>query len=523
MSIPNNINTSSADNLNRRSALKLLGGATLAATIQVLPSFSLAAEPKRGGTLKIGVSGGSTSDSLDPATYLDSHMYVVGFALGNNLVEIGPDRKPIPELAESWHGSNGGKHWEFKLRKGVTFHNGKPLTVADVVYSLNRHIGKDSKSAAKGFLNGVSSIHAEGDRIIIDHENGDADIPTIMGDFHLQIIPEGHTDWTTFVGTGPYILEEFEPGVGFKASRNPNYWKENRAWVDSVELVNITDATARTGALLSSVIDVIDRVDSKTVKRLQGLNLYNLVEGLGGRYETTVMDVRNSPFNDVDVRLALKYAINRQEIVDKIFQGFATLGNDHPIPPTDPYYHSELPQRAYDTDKAAWHLKRSGLDGLTLDLSAADAAFPRAVDVAVLMKESARTAGIEINIQQEPNDGYWSNVWMKKPYVMSNWTTRPTPGMMFSVAFACGAPWAEAYWCNDQFEDLMTAGKTETDFARRKQIYWDMQEIVHNDGGNCVFAFPSDLDAYDRSVQGTASDGVGRLMGGRVIERIWKV
>ncbi|WP_423907011.1 hypothetical protein [Candidatus Spongiihabitans sp.] len=129
------------------------------------------------------------------------------------------------------------------------------------------------------------------------------------------------------------------------------------------------------------------------------------------------------------------------------------------------------------------------------------------------MKESTRTAGIEINIQQEQNDGYWSNVWMKKPYVMSNWSTRPTPGMMFSVAFACGDPWAEAYWCNNQFEKLMTAGKTEADFVRRKQIYWDMQEIVHNDGGNGIFTFPSDLDAYDRRIQGTIADGVNRLMG----------
>ena len=517
-----NLNASSPACLNRRSALKLLGGVSLAATTQFIPSFAIAAEPKRGGTIKIGVSGGSTSDSLDPTTYLDSHMYVIGFALGNNLVEIGPDRKPIPELAESWQSSDGAKHWEFKLRKGVTFHNGRPLTAADVVYSLNRHIGEDSKSAAKGFLNGVSSIHTEGDRVIIDHESGDADIPIIMGDFHLQIIPEGHTDWTTFVGTGPYILEEFEPGVSFKASRNPNYWKEDRAWVDSVEVLYITDATARTSALLSGGVDIIDRVDNKTVKRLQDLNRYNLIEGLGGRYETTVMDVRNSPFNDANVRLALKYAVNRQEIVDRIFQGFAALGNDHPIPPADPFYHSELPQRPYDTDKAAWHLKQTGLDSLTLDLSAADAAFPGAVDAAVLMKESARTAGIEINVRQEPNDGYWSNVWMKKPYVMSNWSTRPTPGMMFSVAFACGAPWAEAYWCNNQFEKLMTAGKTETDFVRRKQIYWDMQEIIHNDGGNGIFAFPSDLDAYDRSIQGTIADGVNRLMGARVIERVWK-
>lgn len=508
--------------VDRRTALKLIGGASALATTSLLPFSAHAAGPTRGGTLKLGVSGGSTADSLDPATFLDTHTYSVGFALANNLVEIGPDRKPIPELAESWEGSDDARRWVFKLRKGVEFHNGKTLTAADVVYSLNRHIGDGSKSAAKGFLKGVTAIRADGADVVIEHETGDADIPVIMGDFHLQIVPDGFSDWANFVGTGPYKLEEFDPGVRFRAVRNPNYWKKDRAWVDAVEMLFITDATARTNALMTGGVDVIDRVGSKIVKRLQGLDRYDLVEGVGGRYETTVMDVRNAPFTDNNVREALKFAVNRQEIVDKVFKGFAAPGNDHPIPPTDPFHHGELPQRPHDPDKAAWHLKQAGLSSLAVDLSAADAAFPGAVDVAVLMRESAGGTGIDIKIKREPNDGYWSNVWMKKPYVMSNWTTRPTPGMMFSVAFACGAPWAEAYWCNDRFEQLLVAGKTETDFAKRKQIYWDMQEIVRNDGGNCVFAFPTDLDAYNRSVQGTAPDGVNRLMGARVIERVWK-
>ncbi|MEO1198752.1 MAG: hypothetical protein AAFX39_05895 [Pseudomonadota bacterium] len=166
---------------------------------------------------------------------------------------------------------------------------------------------------------------------------------------------------------------------------------------------------------------------------------------------------------------------------------------------------------------------REALEGLetAVELSAADPAFPNAVDVAVLMQESGTPAGIDATVKREPNDGDWSNVWMQKPYVVSNWTTRPTPGMMFSVAFACGAPWAEAYWCNDQFEQLMKAGQTETDFAKRRQIYWDMQELASNDGGNVIFAFPTDLDAYHESVGGAEPDGGNRLMGARISERVW--
>ncbi|WP_417432451.1 ABC transporter substrate-binding protein [Kiloniella sp.] len=507
--------------LNRRSALALLGGASVAAFGSAAFPGMAQASPKRGGLLTMAVSGGSTTDSLDPATYVEIYLGSVGHAIANNLVEIGADRVPIPELATSWEGSDDAKRWVFQIRKGVSFHNGKTLTPADVVYSLNRHLGEDSTSVAKGVLAGVTSITAEGDAVIITHETGDADIPIILGDYHLQIVPEGFTDWNKMIGTGAYMVEEYQPGVRFHGIRNPNYWKDDRGWVDEVEVLFLTDPTARTNALISGEVMIIDRVETKIVERLKSMNRFQIVEGLGGRYETSVMDVRNQSFTDNNIRLALKYGIDRQSIVDRVFQGYASVGNDHPIPEVDPFHHSELEQRTYDPDKAKFHLKKAGLETLNVSLSTADAAFPGAVDAAVLMKESGHDAGINLDVVREPNDGYWSNVWMQKPYCMSNWTTRLTPGLMFSAAFACGSPWAEAFWCHDQFEQLLVAAKTETDFTKRKQMYWDMQELINQFGGNAIFAFPTELDAYSKDVQGTAADGVDRLMGGRAIERVW--
>lgn len=507
--------------MSRRAALVTLGGGALSLGLTRGSFSAKAAAPARGGTLTIGSSAGNTTDSLDPATYIDFHMYAAGFTLGNALVELTPSKQPVPELAESWESSDDAKRWAFKIRKGVEFHNGKSLTVADVVYSLNRHIAEDSKSAAKGFLTGVTSIRADGDNVVIEHETGDADIPVIMGDFHLQIVPEGFNDWAGFVGTGPYILDSFEPGVRFAATRNPNYWKSDKAWVDAVEMLTIIDPNARSTALMTGQVLMIDRVDNKVVDRIVATGRFDLIEAVGGRFQTTVMDVRSAPFDNPHVREAVKYAINRQQQVDKIFQGYAVPANDHPIPPADPFYHSELAQRPYDPDKAKWHLKQAGLDSLDFELSTSDSAFPGAVDSAVLMQADAQGSGLNITVKREPADGYWSNVWMKKPYVMSNWATRPTPGMMFSIAYACGAPWAEAYWCNDRFEKLLVEGKTETDFEKRKAIYWEMQEIAHKDSGNAVFVFTSELDAYAKSVQGAVADGLGRLHGARLAERVW--
>ncbi len=507
--------------LTRRGALGVLGGGVLAAGTFGATHQAHAQTPKRGGTLRIGEAEGGTSDSLDPTTYFAYHMYTVGYTLGNTLVELDADKQPIPELAESWEGSPDAKRWVFKIRSGVEFHNGKTLTAADAAWSLNRHIAPDSKSAAKGFLEGVSSIRADGDNVIIEHETGDADMPIIMGEYHMLIVPEGHNDWTTFVGTGGYVLDHFEPGVSFRATRNPNYWKPDRAWVDVVEMVNILDPTARASALMTGEVDVIDRTDNKIVDRIKAMNKFQIIENIGTAFHESVMDTRAAPFDNVDVRQAVKYAINREELLEKIYLGYGAVGNDHPVPPTDPFYNAELPQRPYDPDKASWHMKQAGLDGLDITLSAADGAFGGAVDAAVLMQASAVGTGININVDRVPNDSYWSDVWMKKPYVMSAWGVRPTPGMMFSVAFAEGAPWNEAFWSNDRFNELLVAGKTQTDFEKRKEIYWEMQEIVHTQGGNALFAFPAELDAYAENVQGARSDPVARLMGCRVSERVW--
>lgn len=506
--------------ITRRGAMGVLGGA-LGAGVLGAPFGARADTPQRGGTLRIGEAEGGTSDSLDPTTYFSYHMYTIGFALANTLVELDANKQLIPELAESWESSPDAKRWVFRMRKGVEFHNGKPVTAADAVWSLNRHIAPDSKSAAKGFLQGVSSIRADGDNVIIEHETGDADIPAIMGQFHLLILPEGHEDWRNFIGSGPYILENFEPGVQFSARRNPNYWKPDRAWVDAVEMLFILDPTSRASALMAGEVDVIDRTDNKIVDRLKALNRFKIVENIGTGFHEAVMDARAAPFDNVDVRQAVKYAVDREELIEKIYLGYGAVGNDHPVPPTDPFFNSELEQRVYDPDKARWHLKQAGLDELKIALSAADGAYAGAVDVAVLMQESARKAGIDLTVDRVPNDSYWSDTWMKTPYFMSAWGVRPTPGMMFAVAFACDAPWNEAFWCNDQFTDLLVAGKAETDFDKRKQIYWDMQELVHREGGNNLFAFPAELDAYAENVHGAEPDAFARLMGCRIAERVW--
>ncbi|CAN0498615.1 unnamed protein product, partial [Discosporangium mesarthrocarpum] len=237
----------------------------------------------------------------------------------------------------------------------------------------------------------------------------------------------------------------------------PNYWKDGRGFFESVDNLFIADVVARTNALKSGEIHAMANLDPKTIhllKRDQSLNIFSTN---GNKQATFPMFTDTAPFDNVDVRLALKYALNREEMLQKISKGQGEVGNDNPIGPANIYRATtdELPQRQYDPDKAKFHLKKAGLDSLKVSLSTSDTAFDGAVDATQLYAESAKAAGIEIDILRESNDGYWSNVWLKKPFVACYWGGRPTEDWIFSQIYAATASWNDTKWKNEQFNKLL--------------------------------------------------------------------
>src|SRR5690554_7241297 len=198
--------------------------------------------------------------------------------------------------------------------------------------------------------------------------------------------------------------------------------------------------------------------------------------------------------------MALKYGIDREEMVEKILFGYGVVGNDMPIGKNDPFFNSELEQTTYDPDKAKHYLKQAGLDSLKVDLSAADAAFAGAVDAAVLFQNSAKAAGIDIKVEREPNDGYWSDVWMKKPFSAVYWGGRPVPDMMFSTAFSCDAEWNDGFWCNEDFDALMVKARAELDHDKRREMYFEMQEIISTDGSVLIPIFANYVFAANKKI-----------------------
>ena len=324
-------------------------------------------------------------------------------------------------------------------------------------------------------------------------------------------------------GTGLYKVESFDPGVRLVVKRVDSHYKGDSAgFFDEIEAIAINDASARMNALMTNQVDIVNRVDFKTEALMKANPNVKIFEVTGNQHYTFPMLTNVEPFNDINVRKALKYAINRQEMVDKILQGHGAVGNDHPIGPANQYYASDLPQTEYDPDKAKHYLKEAGLSELSIDLSASDAAFAGAVDASQLYQASAKAAGININVVQEPADGYWSNVWLKKPWCACYWSGRATEDWMFSTAYELGVPWNDTHWENDRFQKLLIEGRAELDSGKRQTIYHEMQKIMSEEGGTVIPMYANYVDAASTKLaHGPDLGNNFQMDGSRFSERWW--
>lgn len=516
-----------AKSLDRREFVlgATAAGMTLSAAIATADKVE-AATPKSGGILRLGVSEGATSDSLDPATYTNGFSQNLAGCVLNRLTEIGNDGQLYPELAESFEASKDAASWTFKLRRGVEFHNGKSLTSDDVIASFQHHLGDDSKSGAgKAILGQVEEFRKDDDfTFTCKLQGGNADFPFSLSDYHISIMPskDGKLDWSDGVGTGAYVIDGLEPGVSASLKKNPNYWKAGRGHFDQVDLIVLLDSNARVVAAVTNEVDAVDQVPPKLAGRVADSTELALLEVTGTQHYTMPMRCDTEPFSSLDVRMAVKLAVDRDQLLQSVLAGHGALGNDSPITPANRYFHAEMPQRNIDIDKAKFHLKKAGYENLSLKLHTSDGAWAGAIDAAVLIKETAKAAGIDIEVVREPADGYWSNVWNKRPWSVAYWGGRPTEDAMFSAAYEAGSSWNDTAWKNDRFNELLFAARAELDEETRRAMYYEMQEIVRDDGGALIPLFANHVMAVSKNVQHEPEvAGNWAFDGGRAGERWW--
>lgn len=509
---------------SRRDVLAMLmaGGmqAGLAGSLATLAGTAHAQTPRKGGRITVAASASGVNDTLDPAKQSTHIDYCRGFMLYNGLTVLDGSLTPRPQLAEEFT-TQDAKTWVFKLRKGVTFHDGKPLTPADVVFSIMRQKEPATASRAKVLVDQIESVTASGtNEVTIRLVSPNADLPAILGTYHFHIVKEGTTDFNAGIGTGPYKLKEFKPGVRSVVVRNDNYWKPGRPYLDEIEMVGITDESARVNALLSGQLDLIQAVSPRSVDRVTAGGRYAVFETKSVSYSNLIMRRDSSPGNNPDFVLGMKYLFNREQLLKSIQLGRGVVANDQPIAATNRFFYKGLPQRPYDPEKAKFHIQKANLGSAPIPVVCSPAAT-NSVEIALVMQYAAKQIGLNLDVRRMPADGYWSTHWAKHPISFGNINARPSADLALTLFFKSDAQWNEAGWKNDKFDQLLVAARGETDAAKRAQMYGDMQVMIHNEGGIGIPMFLSSLDGHNSKLKGLTQIPIGGMMGASFAEHVW--
>ena len=512
--------------MSRREFMAAMAAAGISATSAsaLLATEAMAATPKRGGHLRLGWHDGTPSDTLDPLKAFSTQAQLLNHTVLSQLTEVTPAGELEPLLAESYEPNAQATEWTFDLRRGVEFHNGKTVDADDVMVSIERHRGSKSISAMLAVVEQITEMRKDGNyRVIFTLREGNADFPFLLSSPSLSILQVKDDELVIGGGSGGYSMERFDPGVVCELKRYPNYFKDDGAFFDSAEVIVLSDPTARQNALINGSVDIIAFVPPKMAGLLAQEEGIEVLDVRGALHYTYPMRLDLEPFKDNnDLRLALKYAFDREDVLERILRGRGALGNDHPVSPAMRYHASEIPQRPYDPEKAKFHLKKAGMEGFKHQLTGSEGFYPGCMDMILLYKEHAAKAGIEIIPRNMPADGYYSEVWRQHPWSASWSSGRPTEDWIFSLFYGAGSSWNETYWEHARFNMLLKAARAELDESKRREMYVEMQQICRDEGGSVIPLFASHISGHSSKVAHPEKvAGNFEMDGLKVLERWW--
>jgi peptide/nickel transport system substrate-binding protein len=487
--------------LPRRVFLAATAGAVMLprlATAQGQPG----PRPRRGGTLRVSVD--QSVSVLNPLKTRVNPEYLVAELLYSSLTCLTPQMTAAPDLAQSWSANADLTEWRFILRQGVTFHDDTPCTAKDVAASFAAILDPNTASAGRTNVGPISEVVPEDDHTVLIRLSAPyADLAVAVAYSNAKIIPapiaQGDLDQLArrAVGTGPFKLVTYEPDRQIVVERNPDYYDPARPHLDRVEVLVYPDPTAGASALLSGDIDLMAGTDPAAFPRFTGRTGVVALRAPSGQFLNVNMGCDQKPFNDARVRQALALTVDRKAVVGFVAQGYGTPGNDTPL---NAAYHYEkpLPLKTPDIGKAKQLLAAAGYpNGLDLTMVASDTPGTR-TQLAVAMREMAKPAGFRINVQTMPHATYLAQVWKKGPFYVGFYNMQATADAIFSLLYTSSAAWNETRWDNAAFDKLVAAARVTTDEARRRTLYGEAQELMHEQVPSVIPAF-FDLLAARRS------------------------
>jgi peptide/nickel transport system substrate-binding protein len=483
-------------------------------------------KPHRGGNLRVGLTGGSSTDSLDP--YL-AGLTAIGTARVQNLyqplVQLAPNGLVEYVLAEEIVPKGSASTWTIRLRKGITFHNGKPFGADDVVSFLQQQVNPKAALSAGPIL---TPIDPKGIKKV-DNRTVEVSMKVPFGSFPEQLAalwwvlyvpPAGWKKGDKPIGTGPFMYESFTPGQQSVFKRNPNYWKSGKPYLDTLTISDFSDPTSLANALISDTIDGTGFLTGTQRQALQSQSGIETVVTKSGAIQPFTMRVDKPPFTDVNVRQAFRYLIDRPQMIATALNDYGWLGNDV-TSPLDPDYDHSL-QRSQDTDMAKHLLKKAGFgSGLSVTLYTSLAIQSSAPPMAEVFKQQAQAVGVNVNINQvSASDYFGPNVYTKVPFAMIYYDYSPYLSQV-NQTFLPTSPYQETYFNDPTYTKLYYEANKTTSASTRRDICHQMQKIDFDQGGYIIPCYMDSIDAYKTSVQGHVQGRVGEAMGGFNFEDYW--
>ncbi|MGD2049078.1 MAG: ABC transporter substrate-binding protein, partial [Chloroflexota bacterium] len=423
---------------------------------------------------------------IDPAFISSDSEVLVANHVYDYLVDIDPQSNIIPRLANDWAVSADGLKYVFALAEGVTWHDGDPFTAEDVVWTYNRLRDPEVGSATADLYTNVVDVEATGDlEVTFTLAEPNPFFLFDLSDNHALIIKNGTEDATDFNGTGPFKVTNYSPEDRIEMEANEDYFIEGQPQLSALQVIFFNDETAAIDALRGGQIDLALRMSTSLYQSLQNEPGINTMEIPTNGFDLIRLRTDQEPGNNPLVLQALKYATDRDAILQLVQQGYGAIGNDSPIGPLYEAFHApNIQPPARDIEEAKALLAEAGYpDGLGLVLYTPDTGGRP--DLAAVVQSQWSEAGVEIEINVVPESVYYSdaeNNWLDANLGITGWGSRPYPQFYLDVMLKCDAIWNESHFCDEEVDALITTAGTTLDEAERIEAYREIQEILAERG-----------------------------------------
>ena len=479
-----------------------------------------AGSPKHGGTLQAGLTGGSSSDTLDPNALLNNVDYARASNLYESLVWVNAQAQTYLRLAEEMTSNKDATVWTIRLRKGVEFHNGKPVTADDLIYSIKRVANPKSPGVASNALTGINLAglrKLDSRTVQVPFANPYSTfVESLSGVTTVYVVPTDF-DPKKPIGTGPFKYKSFTPGQQSVFVRNENYWDQPLPYVDQLVMTDYNDETSQVNALLSGQVDVINLLSQDTLGTVTGSGKKAVISP-GGGWNPFTMRVDAAPFTDVRVRQAFRLAVDRPKMLETVFGGHGTVGNDI-FSIWDSDYDHSIPQRHYDPEQAKSLLKAAGHEDLSITLVTGNIA-QGVVNMAQVYAQQAKAAGINVNLREITVTEYYGPNYLKWVFAQDYFYYGPYFVLAEQTSVPHG-PFNETHADNPEYNKLFAQALATVDADKRKEIAHEMQMIDYNEGGYVIPFFPAVIDGHAPNVNGIVESKTGSSLNTWDFEHMW--